>query len=103
MIVPEWFKNLMYYVGCVAVVGGAIVYLTKGAKAVTKPNNDQNKMIKENSDKIKEHEERLIKQEKQGNLLMQGMLALLTHSIDGNNIDGMKTAKNDIQKFLIQK
>lgn len=70
---------------------------------MNKPQEDQNKTIKENSEKIKEHEERLIKQEKQGNLLMQGMLALLNHSIDGNNIDGMKTAKSEIQKFLIEK
>ena len=103
MIVPEWFKNLMYYIGCVAVVGGAIVYLIKGAKAVTKPNDDQNKTIKENCEKLKAHEERLTAQEKQSKLLMQGMLALLNHSIDGNNIDGMKTAKSEIQKFLIEK
>ena len=103
MIVPEWFKNLMYYIGCFAVVGGAIAYIVKGAKFVTKPNTDQNKQIKENNEKIQDHEERLTTQEKQSELIMQGVLALLSHSIDGNNIDGMKTAKNDIQKFLIQK
>lgn len=103
MTVPQWFKDLMYYLGCIAVVGGAIVYLVKGVKALTKPNNDQNKMIKENTEKIAEHEERLTLQEKQSELIMQGVLALLSHSIDGNNVDGMKTAKNDIQKFLIQK
>lgn len=103
MTVPQWFKDLMYYLGCIAVVGGAIVYLVKGVKALTKPNNDQNKMIKENTEKIAEHEERLTLQEKQSELIMQGVLALLSHSIDGNNVDVMKTAKSDIQKFLIEK
>lgn len=103
MTVPQWVKDLMYYLGCIAVVGGAIVYLVKGVKALTKPNNDQNKMIKENTEKIAEHEERLTLQEKQSELIMQGVLALLSHSIDGNNVDVMKTAKSDIQKFLIEK
>lgn len=103
IVVPEWFKNLMYYIGCFAVVGGAIAYIVKGAKFVTKPNTDQNKSIKDNCEKIKDHEERLTAQEEQSKLIMQGVLALLSHSIDGNNIEQMKSTKNDIQKFLIEK
>ena len=99
----ELLKTVVYFAGCLTAIAVAFSWIVKGVKAMNRPQEEQNKTIKDNCDKIKEHEERLSVQEEQSKLLMQGMLALLSHSIDGNNIEQMKSTKNDIQKFLIEK
>ena len=99
----ETLKTIVYFAGSITAIAVAFSWIVKGLKAMNKPQEDQNKTIKENSEKIKEHEERLTLQEKQSELIMQGVLALLSHSIDGNNVDGMITAKSEIQKLLIEK
>ena len=99
----ELLKTVVYFAGCLTAIAVAINWIAKGVKTMSKPQADQNKQIKENAESIADHEERLTAQEEQSKLIMQGVLALLSHSIDGNNIEQMKATKNDIQKFLIEK
>lgn len=37
-----------------------------------------------------------------GEVMMKAVLALLSHTIDGSNIDGLKDAKKEINNYLIQ-
>lgn len=37
-----------------------------------------------------------------GEVMMKAVLALLSHSIDGNNVDGLKDAKKEVNNYLVQ-
>lgn len=37
-----------------------------------------------------------------GEVMMKAVLALLSHSIDGNNTDGLKKAKDEVNDYLVQ-
>lgn len=47
--------------------------------------------------------QRLDKIEEGTQIMMEGMFALLSHGIDGNDIEHMIKAKNDFQEYLIKK
>lgn len=62
-------------------------------------------------EKSKEEHDRLLNNDKkkldvleEGNKVLQkSMLALLAHGIDGNSIDAMKEARDELQKYLINR
>ena len=56
------------------------------------------------------HDELLANDKRHFEILEEGnrvnqrcMLALLSHDIDGNEVEGLKTAKDELQKFLINR
>lgn len=86
-------------------VAGLIVTAVKRAKA---PNELQNERIAELEKQVKRHDELFLNDLKRfermeaGNRIMQRcMLALLSHSIDGNDVDGMKKARTELNEYLI--
>lgn len=85
--------------------GEKIINAIKAAKA---PEQRQNKEIKEIKDRLVKVEEGLRKEKEQiadakecNHVLTKGMLALLEHGINGNNIDQMRDAKNGVEAYLI--
>ena len=77
---------------------------------VKKPNDKQDQLLREHTDLLKKHAElldkdsrRLTELEEQDRLVMQALFALLSHGIDGNDIDAMRSVKAQIQKYLISK
>ena len=82
-----------------------IVSVVKKAKA---PSTLMNERIETLERIVQDHTELLqndfarFEQMKSGNRIMQRcMLALLSHGIDGNDIDQMKQARNDLNEYLI--
>ena len=91
----------------VAAAIGVIVVCVKKAKS---PNQKQNDRLDSLESKMKRHEELLnsdntrLKNIEYGNRVTQrALLALLAHGIDGNDIDSMKKAKDELQQYLIEK
>lgn len=89
----------------IAAVVGLIASWVKKAK---EPNNLQNKRLDDLEERVKRHDELFLNDLKRfermetGNRIMQKcMLSLLSHGIDGNDIDGMKVAKGELQEYLI--
>lgn len=96
-------------------VASAIVLLSNAAekivvaaKAAKAPETAQNKKISELEDRLKKVETQLGQDKKQiedskncNHVLTKGMLALLDHGINGNNIDQMKDARHDVETYLI--
>lgn len=87
--------------------GGIIVGLYKWAK---KPDQNRDEMLKGHEDKLEKDYKAIQElQKKQGEtdealqILMKSMLALMSHAIDGNNTDGLRSAKNELQEYLIRK
>lgn len=91
----------------VAAVIALIISLIRKAKA---PNELQNQRIEELEKRVTMHDEYLQKDlarfdrlESGNEVLLQAILALLSHNIDGNDIDSMRKAKKDLEAYLIKK
>jgi len=59
--------------------------------------------IAEIENKLKNYDYRVIQLEDGVKVLLKSMSALLSHSIDGNNLDEMKDARDDLNEYLISK
>ena len=99
----------------VLAVASAIVLLANAAEKIAKavkvakaPEQRQNDEITEIKSRLDKVEAKLDKDKLQiadakecNHVLTKGMLALLEHGINGNNIDQMREAKNDVNEYLI--
>lgn len=107
-IVTLLIGGILALAGAVSTVGGAIEKIVKAVRAAKAPEQAQNKEIedlKERLGKVErklENDKKAIDDAKQCNhVLTKGMLALLEHGINGNNIDQMRDAKNGVEAYLI--
>ena len=99
---------LLALAGAISTIGGAVEKIVKGVRAAKAPEQQQNVEIddiKARLDKIEtklENDKKQIADSKECNhVLTQGMLALLEHGINGNNIDQMREAKKGVETYLI--
>lgn len=103
----------MEWWGWVATVLGAIVLISQGVKAIKdlispalslreKVDNIA-KQSEQDSKRFAELEEKINRQEMTIQALMTGMLALVNHSIDGNGIEGLKSAREDLLQHIIER
>lgn len=99
---------LLAFAGAIVTIGNAvekIVKVIRAAKAPEEKQNDEIQDIKTRLGKVErwlEKDKLQIEDNKASNhVLTQGMLALLEHGINGNNIDQMKAAKKDVEAYLI--
>lgn len=53
--------------------------------------------------KRNKEEEAIESLEKNNEMIMATLLALVNHSIDGNGIDGLKAVRTDLEKYLVKK
>ena len=99
----------------IAWVAAAIILLAnagekivKATKAVRAPEQQQNAEIEEIKNRLDKVERKLDNDKVQiadakecNHVLTKGMLALLEHGINGNNIDQMRDARNGVEAYLI--
>ena len=89
----------------IAAVVGLVASAVKKAKT---PEALQNQRLDELEKAVKKHDElflndlrRFESMEAGNKIMLECMLALLSHSIDGNDIDGMKAARKNLNQYLI--
>ena len=100
--------GILALAGAVSTIGGAVEKIAKAVRAARAPElrqNDEIQEIKNRLDKVErklENDKKLIADSNECNhVLTKGMLALLEHSINGNNVDQMKEARADVNEYLI--
>lgn len=88
----------------VAVIGLVI----SGVKKAKAPNLRQDERLDELERQVKRHDElflndlRRFESMEAGNRIMQKcMLSLLSHGLDGNDTEGMKKSREELQSYLI--
>ena len=101
---------LLAAASAVVLLSHAADKIGKGIAAARKPNEDQNAAIRGLEGrmdaverKLATDKDRLDAYEDGMRVSQQALLALLDHSIDGNNVDQMRAAKIAIQKHLLNK
>lgn len=96
---------------CAAVVtiAKAIDWIAKGVRKAKKPNDDQNSRLDAIEKRLSEFEqffstdkERLDAFERSNRITQRALLALLSHGIDGNDIDGLRKAQQELTDHLIE-
>ena len=107
-IVTLLIGGILALAGAVSTVGGAVEKIAKAVRAAKAPEQAQNAEIEEIKTRLDKLESKQKKDESQieagkecNRVLTKGMLALLEHGINGNNIDQMRDAKNDVEAYLI--
>lgn len=102
------FGGILALATIVSVIGGAIEKILAIATKAKAPEAQQNREIEEIKIRLSKVEGSLntdevqIKDSMRGmEALTEGMLALLDHALNGNNIDQMREAKKGIEAYLI--
>ena len=106
----QLYHGILALCAAITAVAAAIAVIVSFVKKVKAPNDAQNAKLKEHEDMLKQHEtwfenddNRLRNIENGNKITQKALLALLSHGIDGNDVDGMKKAKEELQHFLIEK
>lgn len=94
--------------GALVLIANAIEKVIIGVKSVKAPEQKQNKEIEEIKkdvaeikEKLEKDKARLDKSDDANRVTQEALLALLEHGINGNNIEQMCKAKDNLQKYLI--
>lgn len=115
---PVQFGNDVIWIASVIMaIWGILGIIQKISEMVKKPEKDQNERITILEGQIKDikseqlkfleffaNDKARIDSITEGNAVMQkALLALLSNAIDGNNINEMKDARNELQEYLIER
>lgn len=104
------FGGLLAVCGAILTISGAAEKIVKAVRAAKAPNDIQNDRLSELEEWRKTVDRKLNADKSHldsldaGNRVTQlALLALLNHGIDGNNIDQMQHAKEELQNYLINR
>ena len=104
------FAGILAVCAGISCIAAAIAWIVKAVKAAKQPAKKVDERLSALEHKVEEHEnyfdndKKRLEEMEQGNKVTQrAILALLSHGIDGNDIDAMKAAKKELQDFLIGK
>ena len=101
-------KTILEVAAFITAIGAAWAYIKKWNAESKGTKNSE--LIQQHTEQLKRIDERLTvlestnrKQDKFVNTMCGAMLALLEHNINGNSIDKLKEAKEEMQEFLIHR
>jgi len=104
----DLWTTVLAAASAIVLIANAVEKVVNAVKAAKAPEQRQDKEIvniKGRLDKIEtklENDKKQIAEAKECNhVITKGMLALLEHGINGNNIDQMREARNDVNAYLI--
>lgn len=84
----------------IAGAGAIIIGLINKAK---KPDTERDEALKRHAELLDNDNRRLKELEESNNIIMQSMLAIMSHAIDGNHVEDLEKARNDLQQYLIKR
>lgn len=106
----QLFQSVLAICGAITAVAAAAAVIISLVKRAKVPNEVQNSRLDALEEKMKTHDEwfenddkRLSNIEAGNRITQKALLALLSHGIDGNDVEGMKHAKEELQHYLIEK
>lgn len=103
-------ENLMTWLQLIITVASVATLVITVGKAANKPNQTQNQRL----DALEEWRERVDARLDSGNdhfdqidkgnrITQEALLALMAHAINGNDINKLKSAKDKLENYLIEK
>lgn len=108
---PEQLISLIVWIcGAIVSISAAITIIIKVINKAKEPERNQNERITALESKVAKYEKyfdndnkRLVELEKGNIVTQQALLALLSHAINGNDLDSLKEAKTKLERYLVNK
>ena len=89
--------------GSIATIAGAAAVIYAIYKKAKQPDTERDETLERHSKLLDNDNKRLKELEDSNKIIMQSMLALMSHAIDGNHTEDLKQARDDLQKYLIRR
>lgn len=89
--------------GSIITIGGAGAIILKAYDKRKKPSRDALEMIKKHTEQLDNDNKRLKELEEGNKVVMQSLLAIMSHLIDGNHTEELKKSKEMVQEYLIKR
>lgn len=106
----QLFAGILAVCAGISCIAAAIGWVVKGIQAAKAPAKKVDDRLKALEKITADHETYFANDKKrletieEGNRVTQkAILALLSHGIDGNDVDAMRAAKNELQEYLIER
>ena len=100
----EWWETTVVIAAGVLTIYNLIDKIVTASKKAKEPTEELEKRVADLERKILENYDKRITDIEKGNKVTQkAILALLEHSIDGNNTDGLKKAKDELSQYLVDR
>lgn len=94
---------ILILIGIYNTVMSAIKNYREEKRRQSAPVTTMEQRVEEHGAKLKRDHERLNELEDSNRIIMRALMALLSHEINGNSDDKLKSSYDEIQKFLIEK
>jgi hypothetical protein len=101
------FVALCAAFSAVALAGSWVIKIFQG---IRQPEENQNKRLSDVEAELEKHrgflardKDRLDAIEEGNRVSMRAQLALLSHSLDGNDVEALKESKKELQEYLIKR
>lgn len=102
--------QLLAICSAIVVISGAVHVMINLFYKVSAPTKIQNKRLDNIETRLDEHDllfkndlQRFDRLEEGTHVTQRAILALLSHSIDGNEVDELRSAKKELQEYLIKR
>ena len=103
----EWWERTVVIAAGALTLFNVVDKIVTAVKAAQNPVDDLKKRVEDLERKIADsyprYDKKIIEIEDGNRVVQRAILELLKHSIDGNNIDGLKEAEKELSKYLISK
>ena len=108
---PQQVIELVLWIcGTIVSLSAAITVIIKVVQKAKAPEKTQNERIEklekkmERVDQLFDNDNKRLKSLEEGNIVtQQALLALLSHALNGNDVDSLKSAKKHLEDYLIGK
>ena len=84
-------------------VGGAGAIIASIYRWSKNPDKERDEKLKKHSEALDRDNKRLRELEESNKIIMQSMLALMSHELDGNHHEELKQARDELQSYLIRR
>ena len=108
-VIPFWAVVLAICGGIVTIIG-AVEKIVNAGKFVNAPNVEQDRRLDALEARCDKYDrffdsdkQRLTDLEQSLSVLMQSQFALMSHAINGNDVDKLKKAQNDMLEYLTKR
>lgn len=103
-------QTLVAWCALIGVLGGAIVYIKKGAGPIIAPFRrvenkvkDHEKYLHNDKEKLEEHDKAIKEIAESNKAICKALLLLMEHAVTGNSVEKLKKGKQELQEYLINR
>lgn len=96
-------SDILWLAGAIVAISAAFKVIAEVINSLKKPNRTQDIRIAKLEERTEIIFNRLNDAEEGNAITQRALLALLAHGIDGNDVDAMKKAKEELTDYLISR